>query len=114
MLVEAQSCEGAIVARPYGIRKKTASKKSSSRASEGAALKIKLRGKDDAPLSMQNVREGLYEAIWRLLPFAPPYRAKWVMLYLTLVDEHGDPVVPPDGNTWEINVYRSAADEHGA
>lgn len=77
------------------------------------SLKIKLRGKDGAPLSMQNVRDGLYEALWLLGPFAPPYRAKGVTLYLTLVDEAGDPVVPPDGNTWEILVYGSAAEEHG-
>jgi hypothetical protein len=33
-----------------------------AQARESAAFKIKLRGKDNAPLSMREIRDGLYEA----------------------------------------------------
>lgn len=78
------------------------------------AFKIKLRGKDNAPLSMRELREGMMEAARRLEPYASGYRAKWVTVYLTVVDENGQPVrIDPRGE-WTIFPYKSAADEHGA
>lgn len=77
------------------------------------ASRIKLRGKDGAPLSMPELRDGLYDAA-RQLERYEAYRVKWVTLYLTLVDENGSEVrIQPSGE-WTIYPYKSAADEHGA
>lgn len=75
------------------------------------AFKIKLRGKDDAPLSIQELRQGLFDAARKLEPYAKDYRAKWVSLYLTVVDQNGQPVrIDPRGE-WTLFPYQSAADE---
>ena len=81
------------------------------KASEIPALKIKLRGKDDAPLSMAELREGLLEAARQLKQYEAGYRAKFATLYLTMVDEDGRPVRIDDIT---IYPYKTAADEHGA
>ena len=86
----------------------------SSRTSDDASFKIKLRGKDNAPLSIQELREGLMEAATRLEPYAANYRAKWATVYLTIVDENGQAVVIDRSGEWTIFPYKSAADEHGA
>jgi hypothetical protein len=75
--------------------------------------KIKLRGKDDAPLSMQDLRQGFYDIARELEPFAA-YRAKWVTVYLTLVDEDGREVLLNKQGEWTIYPYKSAADENEA
>jgi len=54
-----------IVARTiYHMKKSAKGSKTRKGASarESAAFKIKLRGKDNAPLSMREMRDGLYEA----------------------------------------------------
>lgn len=86
----------------------------SSRDGSDTSFKIKLRGKDNAPLSMRELREGLMEAAKRLEPYAANHRAKWATVYLTMVDENGQPVVIDPAGEWTIFPYRSAADEHGA
>jgi len=80
---------------------------------DNAAFKIKLRGKDNAPLSMQDLRQGLYDIAQKLAPYAN-YRAKWVTVYLTLVDENGQEVRLDKKGEWTLYPYQSAADEHGA
>ena len=80
---------------------------------KNTSSKIKLRGKDDAPLSMDELRQGFYDIARRLEPFAA-YRAKWVTVYLTLVDEDGREVMVNKKGEWSIYPYRSAADEKGA
>ena len=82
--------------------------------SESAAFKIKLRGKDNAPLSMCEIRDGLYEAARRLDAYDGTHRAKWVTLYLTMIDEDGNEVLPSRSGEWTIYPYKSAADEFGA
>jgi len=88
--------------------------KSRKGKSKDYSFKIKLRGKDGAPLSMRQMREGLLEAAKRLEPYAANYRAKWVTVYLTVVDENGQPVQIDPRGEWTIFPYNSAADEHGA
>tara|TARA_B100000965_G_C19587778_1_gene756563 strand:+ start:1886 stop:2191 length:306 start_codon:yes stop_codon:yes gene_type:complete len=96
-------------------RKSTSAPRSrSGKSNDDTAFKIKLRGKDNAPLSMQELREGLIEAAKRLEPYAANYRAKWATVYLTMVDENGQAVVIDGGGEWTIFPYRSAADEHSA
>ncbi|MCB1380916.1 MAG: hypothetical protein KDK89_21490 [Alphaproteobacteria bacterium] len=80
---------------------------------DNAAFRIKLRGQDGAPLSMAELRDGLYEATRRLRSFEGTYRAKWVTLYLTMVDEDGNEVLPDRKGEWTLYPYKSAADEHG-
>lgn len=86
----------------------------SASAGDSAAFKIKLRGKDNAPLSMREIREGLYEAARRLDAYDGTHRAKWVTLYLTMIDEDGKEVLPDRSGEWTIRPYKSAADEFGA
>lgn len=81
---------------------------------ESTAFRIKLRGKDGAPLSMTELREGLYEATRRLSAYDGICRAKWVTLYLTMIDEVGNEVLPDRAGEWTLYPYKSAADEHGA
>lgn len=76
------------------------------------SLKIRLRGKDKAPLTMPELRQGLYEIARRLERYAD-YRAKWVTVYLTMVDEYGDEVVIDRRGEWTLYPYKSAADDQG-
>jgi hypothetical protein len=78
-----------------------------------SSLKIKIRGKDDAPLGMDELREGLIETARRMREYESGYRAKFTTIYLTTVDENGQPVRINDANELTIYPYRSAADEHG-
>ena len=75
---------------------------------------MRLRGKDGAPLSMQELRDGMFEAARKLGQFEGTHRAKWATLYLTMVDEDGREVLPDPAGEWEIFPYKTAADEHGA
>lgn len=76
-----------------------------------SSFKIKLRGKDNAPLSMKELRQGLYD-IARKMERYKNYRAKWATLYITLVDEDGTEVCINKQGEWTLYPYRSAADEH--
>ena len=98
--------------RPYGKTKRTRTKAPGTPKGEGSAFKIRLRGKDGAPLSMQELRDGLFEAARQLKQYEDAHRAKWATLYLTLVDEDGKEVMPMPGEL-EIYPYKSAADEYG-
>lgn len=76
------------------------------------AFRIRLRGRDGAPLSMPEVRQGLLEAVRELKRYDAGHRAKWVTLYLTLIDDEGREVVPPEGDL-TLLPYKSAAEEFG-
>lgn len=80
---------------------------------ESSSLKIKIRGKDNAPLGMDELREGLIDAARKMQEYQSGYRAKFATIYLTVVDENGQPVRINDANELTIYPYRSAADEHG-
>lgn len=101
------------MARPYGKTKRTRTKSTGSPKGGSDPFKIRLRGKDGAPLSMQEVRDGLFEAARKLAPFEATHRAKWATLYLTMVDEDGKEVLPDASGEWEIFPYKTAADEYG-
>lgn len=105
------------MARPYGkLKKKTRApaKKPASPTAAGEAFKVKIRGKDNAPLSVDDLTQGLYETARRLKPHAKTCRVEWATLYLTLVDEDGNEVRLNQKSEWVIYPYKSAADEHGA
>lgn len=79
--------------------------------------KIKIRGKDNTPLTSADIQQGLLEAAKRLKPY-PDYRAKVVTVYILFMDEDGKAIwLPADAGqekgTWEIYPYRSAAADHG-
>ena len=100
------------MARPYGkVKRKT--RRSSTKKPEGEAFKIKLRGKDNAPLTMAEIHQGLYDIALKLKPFGH-CRAKWVTLYLTMIDEDGNEILPDPEGEWVLYPYKSAADEFGA
>lgn len=98
---------------PYGKRPKQSKSAPPTGPAENTAFKIRLRGKDNAPLSISQLNQGLYEAMRRLSRFGD-YRAKWATLYLTIVDENGQEVRLDKSGEWTIYPYSSAADEHGA
>jgi len=80
---------------------------------ESSSLKIKIRGKDNTPLGMDELREGLIDAARKMQEYQSGYRAKFATIYLTVVDENGQPVRINDRNELTIYPYHSAADEHG-
>lgn len=53
------------------------------------SLKIRLSGRDDAPLSIEELKDTLYEAVRLLLPYTKTHRIKRAALYLTTIDQHG-------------------------
>ena len=99
--------------RPYGKRPKRQASKKTPAKTDTTSLKIRLRGKDGAPLSMQELQQGLYDIARKLKPHSD-CRAKWATLYLTMVDENGEEIVIDPKGEWTIYPYESAADEHGA
>lgn len=88
-------------------------KRTKSVSTQHGSLKVKLLGKDGAPLSIAELRQGLYELAHRLEPFQN-YRAKTSTLYLTMVDQDGTPVKLERSGEWSIFPYRSFLDEPGA
>jgi len=99
--------------RPYGKTPKNTTRRKAPSKPEASGLKVKLRGRDGAPLSIQELQQALYDLARKLKPHSD-LRAKWATVYLTLVDENGEEVkIDPKGE-WTIYPYKSAADEHGA
>jgi hypothetical protein len=98
--------------QPYGKRPKRQASKKTPAKTDTTSLKIRLRGKDGAPLSMQEMQQGLYDIARKLKPY-DNCRAKWATLYLTMVDEHGEEVIIDPKGEWTLYPYESAADEHG-
>ena len=99
--------------KPYGKTNRPRTKASKTPKGTGSAFKIPLRGKDGAPLSMQELRDGIYEAARYLQQFDGTLRAKWATLYVTMVDEDGKEVLPDPSGSKEIYPYKAAADEYG-
>jgi len=79
---------------------------------KNTSFKIKIRGKDDTPLSMTDLRQGLYEIAKRLERYDKNYRAKWSTVFLTMIDEDGEEVILDPKGEWTIRPYRTAADEY--
>ena len=72
--------------------------------------KIHIRGRDDAPLSLSEFQQGLYELAQRLDRYSD-YRIKRATLYLTMVDQNGETVtISPTGEA-SLFPYRAAADD---
>ncbi|MGH6837489.1 MAG: hypothetical protein ACREDT_01545 [Methylocella sp.] len=94
-------------------RKGTGRKFGPAKKDDNSALKIKLRGKDNTPLTMQQLFEGLLEAARLLKGYETAYRAKSATIYLTMIDEDGTAVRINDANELVIFPYKSAAEEHG-
>jgi hypothetical protein len=101
------------MARPYGKIKRTRAKTPRTPKGENTAFRIKLRGKDDAPLSILEFQQGLYEVSCKIAPVDSAYRIKWATIYLTVIDEDGNEVRLNAKGEWLIRPYKSAADEHG-
>jgi hypothetical protein len=87
--------------------------KGGSSLGETSALRIKLRARDNLPMSMRELREALLEAALALKEYEPGYRAKFATIYLTMVDEHGTEVRINSANELTIHPYKTAADELG-
>jgi hypothetical protein len=48
-----------------------------------------MAGRDDAPLTIEELKDTLYAALRLLLPYSSSHRVKRAALYLTTIDEHG-------------------------
>lgn len=75
---------------------------------KNTSFKIKLQGKDNAPLSMQELWQGLYDIARKMDQYAD-YRAKWISVYFTLVDEDGNEVRINKKGEWTPYHYRPAS-----
>ncbi|EGE59903.1 hypothetical protein RHECNPAF_178004 [Rhizobium etli CNPAF512] len=62
---------------------------------------------------MQELRECMLEAMLRLKEYEKDYRAKFATIYLTVINENGEPVRINNANELTIYSYKAAADEHG-
>jgi len=100
------------MARPYGKIKRPVKGARPPKKTGGEPFKIRLRGKDNAPLAMKDIQQGLLEAIRRLRRH-DDLRAKWATLYISFIDEDGKEAVPDAQGEWEIYPYKCAAEEHG-
>jgi hypothetical protein len=80
---------------------------------ETATLRIKLKGRDNAPLTIGEWRETLLQAARELAQYEPDYRVKSADIYIRMVDENGTQVRINDKNELTLYPYKSAADEHG-
>ena len=96
-----------------GLRSRGKGRKPGPPKNEQPALKIKLRGKDNSALSMQQLGEGLLEAAQLMKQYESGYRIKAATIYLTMIDEHGTAVRINRTNELTIYPYQSAAEEHG-
>lgn len=74
---------------PTPRRSRQALSKSNKRSRTAGSLTIRMAGRDDAPLSVDELKETLYATIRLLEPFSSSHRIKRAALYLTSVDEHG-------------------------
>jgi hypothetical protein len=97
---------------PAGASRRSPRKPSAAKA-PSTALRIKLRGKDGAPLSIAEVQQGLMEAARELRQYDGLYRAKWASVFLTLIDDNGNEVVVIAGGEITLHPYKSAAEEFG-
>lgn len=79
---------------------------------ETSAFKIKLRGRDDLPVTVREWREVLLEAAYAMKEYETEIRIKSADIYLKVVDEAGRPVRINESNELTIYSYRAAADEH--
>jgi len=95
------------------FRSKRGGRKPPPSGDQKATLKVRLRGRDNAPLSIAQLREGLLEAARQLSLYETGYRAKSAAIYLTLVDDDGEPVRINDANELTIYPYKTAAEEFG-
>lgn len=90
-------------------RRRTAKKPTVKKVQAG--LKVRFRGRDDAPLSIAQLQQGIYELAMKLGPYGTDYRVKRATLYLTIIDRNGEEVSLAVSGEWSIWPYRSAADE---
>ena len=97
--------------RPKSPRRR--SKIAAKQQPRDATLKVRIRGRDDAPLSMPDLKQGLYELARRLEEHGA-YRARRATLYLNIVDDKGQDVRLTPSGEMSIFAYPCAADEHGA
>lgn len=76
------------------------------------SLKVKLRGRDGAPLRPDELQQGFYE-LGRKLAAHGDVRFKWATIYLTAIDENGQEIRLDKSGEWTLHPYISAADESG-
>jgi hypothetical protein len=72
-------------------------------------VRVRIRGRDNAALSMSDFKQGLFELARRLEPYAD-YRIKSASLYLTVIDHRSDEVSLDKRGQWSIFPYDCAAD----
>jgi hypothetical protein len=99
--------------REYGMKPRKTANRTARGDGDNTASKYKLRGKEDAWLTMREVQQGLIE-IARDLGKYQDHRAKWATFFLLMVDEDGKEVLVDPKGEKVLYPYKSAADEFGA
>jgi hypothetical protein len=101
------------MARSYGKKpRKTAARAAKGSGGDGAASKYKLRGKDDAWLSVPETQQCLMD-IARDLERFPDHRVKRADLYIRIANEEGKEILINPKGEKTLYPYKSAADEFG-
>jgi hypothetical protein len=69
-----------------------------------------MSGRDDAPITVSELKDTLYATIRMLEPFESSHRFKRAALYLTSIDEHGRPSSISFEHEITLRPYDCAAD----
>ena len=85
---------------------------------KNSPFRIRIRGRDNTPLTSSDLQQGLLEAVRRLKQH-PDTRYKWVTISTEPINVDGKTVWPPsepgeEKGTWEIYPYRTAASDFDA
>lgn len=71
---------------------------------------IRMSGKDDAPLTIEQFKDTLFDTARLLLPYHLTHRIKRAALYLTIVDMDGSPSSMTFDQDITIRPYECAAE----
>ena len=73
-------------------------------------MTIRMSGKDDAPLTIEQFKDTLYDAARMLLPYNATHRIKRAALYITTVDMDGSLSSVTFDHDITIRPYECAAE----
>jgi hypothetical protein len=95
---------------PTPRRPRQTAPKTSKESRAPGSLILRMSGRDDAPLTVSELKDTLYATIRMLEPFSSSHRFKRAALYLTVVDEHGNPASITFDPEITLRPYDCAAD----
>jgi hypothetical protein len=102
------------MARPYGKKPRRTGNRTSNRSGgNSAASKYKVRGKDDAWLSVPEAQQCIMDIVRDLGRFLD-HRVEKADLYIRIANQDGKQILIDPSGEKILYPYKSAADEFGA